>query len=130
MANITYTYAIENISEADRCMEIVYSSDGHQTLRIGARLPFDDETLSDIVEMYNPVAQWLYDAKTVVVPTTELTGSKTIEEDAVAPALPDYVIARLNAYGYIEEQIEYITENGLEAWQAHVAQIKADNPKT
>ena len=130
MANITYTYTIENISEADRCMEIVYSSTGHQTLRVGARLPFDNETLSDIVEMYNPIAQWLQDAKTVVVPTTELTGSKTVSEDAVLPALPDYVIARLNAYGYIEEQIEYITENGLEAWQAKVAEIKAANPKT
>lgn len=130
MANITYTYAIENINEAARCMEIVYSSTGHQTLRVGARLPFDDETLSDIVEMYNPVAQWLQDAKTVVVPTTELTGSKTVSEDAVAPALADYVIARLNAYGYVEEQIEYITENGLEAWQTHVAGIKAANPKT
>jgi hypothetical protein len=27
------------------------------------------------------------------------------------------------------EQIEYITENGLEAWQSKVAQIKIDNPK-
>ena len=34
------------------------------------------------------------------------------------------------AYGTVEEQIEYITENGLEAWQTKVAQIKADNPKT
>ena len=28
-----------------------------------------------------------------------------------------------------ESQIEYITENGLDAWQTKVAQIKADNPK-
>ena len=33
------------------------------------------------------------------------------------------------AYGTLESQIEYITENGLEAWQTKVAQIKADNPK-
>ena len=32
-------------------------------------------------------------------------------------------------YGTLASQIEYITENGLEAWQAKVAQIKADNPK-
>ena len=29
----------------------------------------------------------------------------------------------------LKAQIEYITENGLEAWQTKVAQIKADNPK-
>ena len=32
-------------------------------------------------------------------------------------------------YGPIEQQIEFMTENGLEAWQAKVAQIKLDNPK-
>jgi hypothetical protein len=36
---------------------------------------------------------------------------------------------RLKAYGSIAQQIEYITENGLEAWQNKVQQIKSDNPK-
>jgi len=39
------------------------------------------------------------------------------------------VATRLSLYGSIGEQIEYITENGLDAWQTKVAQIKADNPK-
>jgi hypothetical protein len=39
------------------------------------------------------------------------------------------ILARKAAYGSIIEQIEYITENGLDAWQTKVAQIKADNPK-
>ena len=43
---------------------------------------------------------------------------------------PTWMNNRLAAYGNPESQIEYITENGLEAWQAHVAKIKADNPKT
>ena len=51
---------------------------------------------------------------------------------------PDTVIAdtsmewfqnRVDAYGSAEAQLEFITENGLEAWQAYVAQVKADNPK-
>ena len=36
---------------------------------------------------------------------------------------------RRSLYGSIEQQIEYITENGIEAWQAKVQQIKTDNPK-
>jgi len=40
------------------------------------------------------------------------------------------VSTRLSLYGSIGEQIEYITENGLDAWQTKVAQIKADNPKS
>lgn len=42
---------------------------------------------------------------------------------------PQWLIDREEAYGTSISQIEYITENGLEAWQAHVAKIKADNPK-
>tara|TARA_R100001086_G_scaffold246994_1_gene180213 strand:+ start:65 stop:463 length:399 start_codon:yes stop_codon:yes gene_type:complete len=36
---------------------------------------------------------------------------------------------RLRDYGSFEEQIEFITEQGLEAWQANVAEIKLRYPK-
>jgi DNA-binding protein H-NS len=36
---------------------------------------------------------------------------------------------RINEYGTIAEQIEYITENGLDAWQTKVNNIKAKYPK-
>ena len=36
---------------------------------------------------------------------------------------------RINEYGSIAEQIEYITENGIEAWQTKVNSIKAKYPK-
>ena len=38
--------------------------------------------------------------------------------------------SRVDAYGPDSEQIEFITENGLEAWQAKVAEIKAKYPKS
>jgi len=40
-----------------------------------------------------------------------------------------YYESRRSAYGDPAEQIEFITENGLEAWQAKVADIKARYPK-
>ena len=39
------------------------------------------------------------------------------------------VSKRKSEYGLPEKQIEFITENGLEAWQAKVAGIKAKYPK-
>lgn len=57
-----------------------------------------------------------------------------IAEDAVDGEqeieTPAWMNARRAAYGDIYAQVEYITENGLEAWQTHVAEIKAANPKT
>ena len=37
---------------------------------------------------------------------------------------------RTVAYGRYADQIEFITENGLEAWQTKVAEIKAKYPKS
>ena len=48
---------------------------------------------------------------------------------ATAEANAQVIAARKVAYGSIESQIEFITENGLDAWATKVAQIKADNPK-
>lgn len=60
----------------------------------------------------------------------EIDARTTAWEDKAAERAKAAVIAaRKRAYGPIEKQIEYITENGLEAWQAKVAQIKLDNPK-
>jgi hypothetical protein len=36
---------------------------------------------------------------------------------------------RIAEYGSVAKQIEYITENGLDAWQSKVAEIKAKYPK-
>ncbi len=42
----------------------------------------------------------------------------------------DYSYARRSEYGSVEDQIEYITENGLDAWQAKVTEIKNKYPKS
>jgi hypothetical protein len=45
------------------------------------------------------------------------------------PYIPTYANKRFEEYGTTEEQIEFITENGLEAWQSKVAEIKQKYPK-
>ncbi len=41
-----------------------------------------------------------------------------------------WLVNRVNSYGSLIEQIEYITGNGLAAWQAKVAEIPAKYPKS
>ena len=43
--------------------------------------------------------------------------------------LPAWLQARIDAYGGWASQLEYITENGLAAWQEEVARIKALHPQ-
>jgi hypothetical protein len=80
--SIAYTYEIVSVDPAARCMEIVYSSEGRQTMHIGARLPFEGESLESVVEMYSPVAYWLEQEAPVVVPQVGTTGS-------MSPARPE-----------------------------------------
>ena len=52
-----------------------------------------------------------------------------IEEEEIEPYIPTYADKRMMEYGTIPEQMEFITENGLEAWQSKVAEIKKKYPK-
>lgn len=58
----------------------------------------------------------------------------TLEFDPSAPMTEDeqkiahWYELRVQAYGTAASQIEFITENGLEAWQAEVAKIKQNFP--
>lgn len=73
--SITYSFEIIAVDEAARCMEIVYTAEGHQTMHIGARLPYEGETLEDIVRMYEPVRYWEEQQLAVVVPQVGVSGT-------------------------------------------------------
>jgi hypothetical protein len=72
--SITYKYEIISVDEAARCMEVVYSAEGHQTMHIGARLPFEGETLESVVRMFAPVQLWVELAMPIVLPAVGTTG--------------------------------------------------------
>ena len=63
------------------------------------------------------------------------TGSVTqvafadIAPEAVSDKNPAWLKSRVAAYGDPVSQIEFITENGLDAWQTEVARIKALHPQ-
>jgi hypothetical protein len=74
---ITYTYNIIAVDEQARCMEVVYSAEGHPTMHIGARLPFEGEALEAVVAMYAPVAYWTEQAMNVAAPAVGTSGTIT-----------------------------------------------------
>lgn len=66
--SIPYTYSIVRTDPVARTMEIVYESPGHPTMHIGARLPFIDETVETVVQMYAPIRFWQEQEAQVIVP--------------------------------------------------------------
>ena len=60
---------------------------------------------------------------------TNITNQQILAKQSELQALEDVISKRIKEYGSIAEQIEYITENGIEAWQTKVNSIKAKYPK-
>jgi hypothetical protein len=79
--NIEYTYKVIAVDEASRSMEVVYSSEGRQTMHIGARLPFVGENLEDVIKMFSPINYWIEQELAVIVPEVGTTGTLELVED-------------------------------------------------
>ena len=60
---------------------------------------------------------------------TNITNQQILTKQSELQALEDVISNRIKEYGSIAEQIEYITENGIDAWQSKVNSIKAKYPK-
>jgi hypothetical protein len=94
--SIEYTYKIVSVDEAARCMEVVYTSVGRQTLHIGARLPFEGEELQAVIEMFAPVAYWREQETPVTVPEVGVIGTvvapaTVIQEPVDLPVVDDSI---------------------------------------
>jgi hypothetical protein len=97
--SITYQYEIMAVNETARCMEIRYTATGHETMLIGARLPFEGEALENVINMYAPVNLWLERVTPVIVPSVGVSG--TIAPVISEPPLtsPEEVAEALAASG-------------------------------
>lgn len=59
--NIPYTYKVISTDLPAKCMVVEYSAEGYPTLQVGLPLPVVGVEARDIIERYNPTAQW-YDS--------------------------------------------------------------------
>jgi len=72
---IKYEYQIVKVDEAKRYMEIRFTSEGKRPYNVGARLPFEGETLDDLVHRYVPFGLWTQEETKTVTPSVGTKGS-------------------------------------------------------
>lgn len=85
--------------------------------------------LDDLALQFAPKTGVAPSFATVGFTSTASAKPEPVEEEVVDDT-PTWFLKRQEAYGAVEAQLEYITENGLDAWQTKVAKIKTDNPKS
>tara|TARA_R110000824_G_scaffold63510_1_gene166910 strand:- start:3 stop:329 length:327 start_codon:yes stop_codon:yes gene_type:complete len=99
------------------------------TAYLGRTPDFDKDVIlqDDMVDgVSNPyIREWNVDE---VQPTNEQLNA--LESQATTLESNNQVIqTRINLYGTTAEQLEYIVENGVDAFVTKQQQIKSDNPK-
>lgn len=73
--------------------------------------------------------KWNAETHTCCFNGTEWIVTEIPQPEPIPETEETYIDKRLREYGSIREQIEFITENGLQAWQVRVASIKDKYPK-
>jgi hypothetical protein len=117
-----------DVAEINNGVAKIQFSDGSWTF-VQLTATMTEADLDDHVHRITPPHLKTGEAPSFLQAGTTRTAAEKPPADADSP-MPQWMKDRQDAYGSVESQIEYITENGLDAWQAHVAQIKADNPKS
>lgn len=79
MIKIEYTYEIINVDKESKSMEIIYRSKKYGTLHVGARLPWEGESIESIVRMYNPSQFWLENNQKTIEVEDHCTGKQVVE---------------------------------------------------
>ena len=115
------------IPEINNGVAKVQFSDGSYTF-VELKADMTEDELDDLVHYATPPHLKTGEAPSFLSAGATRTAAQ-ISDTPEGDTRPQWMVDRVNAYGTAEQQLEYITENGLAAWQAKVAQIKADNPK-
>ena len=114
-------YSIEEVNNG--IAKVRYADNSWAELVLSSDMTEAD--LDDLAHQYAP--------KQGVAPSFAAVGFKSTASakpsEGTVVEIPDWKQARMNDYGTVESQLEFITENGLDKWQEKVAKIKADNPK-
>jgi len=63
MTTINYTYEVTRVDPETKSMDITYRSEQYGVMTVGARMPWDGESVEDVVRMFSPVTLWLESEK-------------------------------------------------------------------
>ena len=118
-----YPYTIAALKKANPNTSFPKSPLGHPNVQVEYGIVDVVPVLSQKSDTHNVVEVTPVNVGGTWTQTWEQTPKSADELNRVA------VAKREGEYGLPAQQLEFITENGLEAWQTKVAEIKAKYPK-
>lgn len=92
---IKYEYQIVKVDEANKYMEIRFTSEGKRPHNVGARLPFEGEDLDALVHRYAPLGRWTQEETKTVTPSVGAKGG--FDPDAIPAKTTEQIKAEVKA---------------------------------
>lgn len=140
MTEITYNYEIVRVDPVNKAMDIQYTSSQYGSILVGARMPWEGETVEDIVRSFEPVRYWIEQTLnvapvsagaggTVQVPTTpNTTAPRSVSKLALVRTMRDTDYnANQTLWDVAKAQLAMADEATQEDWQL-AAVIQEDDP--
>lgn len=124
--SITYSFKIVSTYKPEKTMEVVYTSEGRQTMHISARMPYEHESVNDVVAMFAPVPYWM--EQDLVVKDVPVGTSGVVTVDAAKPhhQEPTDSLASVKARKKLEL---YASKEGLEQAGVSLGDIRFDSDR-
>ena len=88
MTTITYTYEITRVDPDAKAMDILYTSPEYGTMLVGARMPWEGETVDMIANMYSPVRYWVEQTLAVASVSVGAAGEAAVSVSAEQSEAP------------------------------------------
>ena len=123
---MNYTYEITRVDAESKSMDIQYTSAEHGTVLVGARMPWDGETLENVVKAFAPTRYWA--EKVAKVAKVAAGESGTITEEVVEDVPNSRTTSKLNLVRRMRE-IELEADKG-NLWAAFKGVLKTADENT
>lgn len=139
MTTITYTYEITRVDPESKAMDIVYTSPQFGTILVGARMPWEGETVEDIVRSFEPVRYWVEQTLnvadvpvgaggTVEVPITPTpAGPRTTSKLSLVRAMRDIDYGETTLWEAAKAQLALADDATKEDWEM-ASMIQENDP--
>lgn len=139
MTEITYTYEIVRVDPQNKAMDIQYTSPQYGSILVGARMPWEGETVEDIVRAFEPVRYWIEQTLNVASVTAGLGGTiqvstggtntapRTASKIALVRTMRDIDYADGTLWDAAKAQLAMADEATQEDWQL-AAVVQEDDP--
>lgn len=117
------SYKITRVDPDAKAMDILYTSPDYGTMLVGARMPWENETVDMIAAMFSPLRSWVEQTLPVAAVSAGLTGEVAANSANDAGAAPTTMLKLA-----LVRAMRNTDHNGGSLWDTFKAQLAlADN---